>query len=156
MSDSSKKFAPIDNKPRFQRSVSPIPAFRKEGELVLIRGLPGSGKTTMAKVLALVDYQHFEADMFFELNGPYLYDSTRIRDAHAWCLRMTKEALQQGKRAVVSNTFVRLWEMDAYRSLIKNCRIIEACGKWQNQHGVPTEVVEKMANRWESLQGQPH
>lgn len=35
------------------------------GELVLIRGLPGSGKSTMAEVLAQVGYEHFEADMYF-------------------------------------------------------------------------------------------
>lgn len=52
-------------------------------ELVLIRGLPGSGKSTMAKVLALVGYQHFEADMFFVRDGTYCYDRSRIREAHA-------------------------------------------------------------------------
>jgi energy-coupling factor transporter ATP-binding protein EcfA2 len=62
-------------------------------ELVLIRGLPGAGKSTMAKVLALVGYEHFEADMFFVKDGTYCYDRTRIRDAHAWCQNMTREAL---------------------------------------------------------------
>ena len=32
-------------------------------ELVIIRGIPGSGKTTIAK--AMTGYQHFEADHFF-------------------------------------------------------------------------------------------
>jgi predicted kinase len=33
-------------------------------ELVLIRGLPGSGKSTMATVVAQVDYEHFEAGVW--------------------------------------------------------------------------------------------
>ncbi len=55
------------------------------GELVLIRGLPGSGKSTMAKDLATQGYLHFEADMYFELDGHYRYDASCIREAHSWC-----------------------------------------------------------------------
>lgn len=120
-------------------------------ELVLIRGLPGSGKTTMASVLAQVGYAHFEADMFFVVDGVYRYDPSRIRDAHAWCQRKTREALALGRRVVVSNTFTRLQEMEPYRSMTTNIRIIEAEGRWQNVHGVPAERLRQMAERWETL-----
>lgn len=120
-------------------------------ELVLIRGLPGSGKTTMARVLAQVGYAHFEADMFFITEGVYRYDGSRIRDAHAWCQHKTREALALGWRVVVSNTFTRLQEMEPYRSMTTNIRIIEAKGRWQNLHGVPAERLRQMAERWETL-----
>ena len=64
--------------------------------LVLIRGPPGSGKSTMAKVLALVGFGHFEADMYFVVDGRYRYDASRIREAHAWCQTRTREALLAG------------------------------------------------------------
>ena len=121
------------------------------GELVLIRGLPGSGKSTMAKEFARNGYAHFEADMYFVRDGKYQYDSSQIRDAHAWCQRMTRLALARGKSVVVSNTFTQLREMAPYRSMSRQVRVIEATGRWQNTHGVPAEMLERMAQRWEPL-----
>ena len=121
------------------------------GELVLIRGLPGSGKSTMAREYAGRGYAHFEADMFFEHDGEYRYDASRIRDAHSWCQRMTRDALASGRNAVVSNTFTQMREMAPYRTMSGNVKVIEATGRWQNTHGVPQEMLERMAQRWEPL-----
>ena len=124
-----------------------------EGELILIRGLPGSGKSTMAKELALAGYKHFEADMFFEVNGVYRYEASRIRDAHGWCQQMTRQALSNGRNVVVSNTFTQLREMEPYHLMTGKVRVIEASGTWQNLHGVPVEILKRMAMRWEQLPG---
>jgi len=132
-------------------------------ELVLIRGLPGSGKSTMAS--AMTTHRHLEADMFFtDLNGAYLYDASKIKAAHEWCQTNAKWALDRGESVVVSNTFTRRFEMEPYFEIAKafgiELRIIEATGNWPNVHGVPTEVVEKMRKRWEKssnavLSGKP-
>ncbi len=105
----------------------------------------------MARVLAMIGFKHFEADMFFESDAGYQFDASRIRDAHGWCQRMTREALAKGERVVVSNTFTQLRELDPYLSMVGNIRIVEAKGKWQNLHGVPAEALERMAQRWEQL-----
>ena len=123
-------------------------------KLVLIRGLPGSGKSTIAKALYKAGFDWFEADTY-HLNdeGDYCYDPANVKEAHEWCQRETFKALANGKRVVVSNTFTRRFEMEPYFEMAKTFgiepNILEATGNWPNVHGVPAEVVEKMRQRWE-------
>ena len=126
------------------------PGKAASAELVLIRGIPGSGKSTMANVLVMIGYKNFEADMFFEVDGHYQYDASRIRDAHEWCQQMTQRALERGESVVVSNTFTRIREMAPYLQMkVGRIKVIEARGKWENVHGVPADAMASMASRWE-------
>jgi len=119
-------------------------------EIVLIRGLPGSGKTEMAK--KMVGYVHLEADMFLNVNGKYIYDPAKVREAHDWCVDSAKGALERGKNVVVANTFAKAWELERYTSLGYPVRIIEATGNWANVHGVPSKAIERMKERWDPLE----
>lgn len=123
-----------------------------KNQLVLVRGLPGSGKSSFADSLTLIGYKKFEADMFFEIDGEYVFDGSRIRDAHHWCQKMTQQSLLMGENVVVSNTFTRLSEMAPYMGMqAGSIRVIETIGTWPNTHGVSPQKLQMMADRWESF-----
>ncbi|USD42423.1 ATP-binding protein [Vibrio sp. SCSIO 43135] len=120
--------------------------------LTLIRGLPGSGKSTLAKTMGVA---HYEADMYFiDADGNYVYDAAKISQAHDWCRQQTEQSLRSGNSVVVANTFVRLWEMKAYRALAKRYRaelkVVECTGQYSNIHGVAEETINKMRKRWQT------
>lgn len=126
--------------------------------LYIVRGLPGSGKSTFAKSLGGV---HFEADQFFMVDGEYKFDGAKIKDAHKWCQNEVNTAMILNHTAnlnnviVVSNTFTQEWEMQPYLDMAKDWGytvfsvIVENRHGGVNVHGVPDDKLELMKNRFE-------
>ena len=120
--------------------------------LRLIRGLPGSGKTTLAKQYNCL---HLEADMYFIKNGQYSFDEHQLQNAHQWCLLQTEIALKNNMDVVVSNTFTQLWELERYIKLAVRYNIkyhiIEATGTYPNDHNIPEEKLTQLKAKWQSF-----
>jgi predicted kinase len=124
-----------------------------EKMLYLVRGLPGSGKSTFAKTLGGI---HIEADQYFvDVEGNYNFDGSKIKLAHEWCQDMVyMDMLKEIPKIVVSNTFTQEWEIEPYFELAKKYGykvfsiIVENRHEGTNVHGVPEEKIEQMKNRF--------
>jgi predicted kinase len=131
-------------------------------ELYLIRGIPGSGKSTFANHV-WNDYAICEADKFFyDKEGNYNFDASKLRQAHEWCRQEVENRMKENlitpqyyPEIVVSNTFTQEWEMEPYFKLAEQYGykvfsfIIENRHGGKNVHGVPDEKLEQMRNRFQ-------
>jgi len=135
-----------------------------EKVLYIVRGIPGSGKSTFAKMLVGEDFLVCEADKYFidKETGEYNFDSTKIKEAHKFCQDTVETYMKDSlvndqfyREIAVSNTFTQEWEMRPYFELAKNYGykvfsvVVENRHGGTNQHGVPEEVLTKMCERFE-------
>jgi predicted kinase len=132
-------------------------------KVIIMRGLPGAGKSTYIK-------KHYpnavvcSADKYF-LNeqGEYNFNPLFIGAAHRHCLRMFlyNVALKE-ECIIVDNTNITTIEWIPYYRIAEamdySCEIIEVnvdpkvCVE-RNIHGVPELTISKMASKWETI---PH
>jgi predicted kinase len=122
-------------------------------ELFLLRGVPGAGKSTLAKSLGGM---HIESDKYFMDGDEYKFDPSKLKDAHAWCQNAVRVwAKNSVEKIVVSNTFTQEWEIDYYFELAKEhgyrvySLIVENRHGNKDVHNVPEEKLVQMKQRFE-------
>ena len=147
--------------------------------LILMRGIPGSGKSTIARSMAGIPNsesvslhgsyrsQHgtngiiLSTDFYFMEDGEYRFDPSKIGDNHALneeCCGMFM--LEREPLIVIDNTNTQIWHMEPYVKMAKEHGYkiviveiphppIEVAAE-RNSHGVPLAVLESMTEGWES------
>lgn len=120
--------------------------------LYIVRGLPGSGKTTYAAGLGI---PHFEADDYFiNEEGEYCFDPSKLKDAHRECKNNVEYALMNARDVVVANTFTTVSELRPYIDLAVKYGtkvMLHTCtGNYESVHGVPEHTIERMRERFVS------
>ena len=130
-------------------------------KLLLIIGIPGAGKSTLANKIKsenpeFANANIWEADMFFMKNGEYKFNPNILGAAHFWCQKSVENDMKAGKNVIVSNTNLTPKERRPYIKLAKNygyeVEVRECNGGFKNIHGVPETSLERMRKKFKPFE----
>ena len=120
----------------------------------IISGVPGCGKSTLAKEIAGDCGIICEADAFHYVNGVYDWKPENVKPSHDKCFEQFKSAIDNGVRTVInSNTNTTIKEWARYNDYaIENGYIVfkiivENHHHNDSIHSVPQATREAMADR---------
>lgn len=126
-------------------------------DLILLRGLPGSGKSGLAGLLSENGkYPVFCIDDYFtDESGHYSFVHNENHLAYSLCRENTEKAMREGReRIFVENVFSMEWEMEPYFRLASehgyrvHVLTVENRHGGKNVHGVTPEQIRKMAEKY--------
>uniref|UniRef100_A0A8C4QGQ8 CUE domain-containing protein n=1 Tax=Eptatretus burgeri TaxID=7764 RepID=A0A8C4QGQ8_EPTBU len=145
--------------------VAKIPIVRGQKMLILLRGLPGSGKSTMARKIRMEnkDAAVLSTDDYFVQGGIYSYNPDLLSEAHEWNHKRAREAMDACKSPVIiDNTNLKLWEMKPYVAMARqrnySIMFLEPDTPWKfnpkqlerkNSHGISKERINRMMAHYE-------
>lgn len=147
-------------KSRFDRIYNKVYAPNKQ--LVIMRGVPGSGKSTYAKK-EYFSYEILSTDDYFIKDGVYQFNKDDIGKAHQWNKDRCAAAMGLDCHIVIDNTNTRFWEFQWYIDMgiyndydinivsfipsIDNLDLYSS----RNIHKVPKDIIEIMINRFQRI-----
>jgi len=132
-----------------------------------MQGIPGSGKSTVAKAMAGIDGDAlYSTDDYWMESGVYRYDVDRIGEAHAWNQSNARAAMLLGfPLVIIDNTNIKKRYAQPYLDLAQECgypvqvvRVevaVEEAIRRNNMRTedrrIPEDVIRRMAAEMEDL-----
>jgi len=146
--------------PRFARKKQEL-EHEPEGLLVLMRGIPGAGKTTYAR-RAYPGAVTLSTDRFFtRSDGSYRFDAARLSEAHEACLRQLSLAINAHMTPIVVDKCNLTWKaIEPYALAARRARYellvitldASPLSCWRrNVHRVPQSKVLELARILDSV-----
>ena len=121
--------------------------------LIIVRGIPGCGKSTFAKLLGDAICT---ADDFHMKDGKYEWDKERIGLAHKWCQNKCETFMKNGiTPVIVANTSTTKKELKPYYDLAIGYGykvfsvIVENRHGGVNEHNVPEYTLKSMEEHFD-------
>jgi len=144
--------------------LSSLKACVRDFDLVIMRGLPGAGKSTLihrALADSGLDVDIASADLYFARGGTYAFDRAKLAQAHEYSQACAEIALRESRKVIVDNTNIKARDVNVYVDLAKKygasvCvfeipipKTISEALELKNNHSVGPEVIERMYNDFE-------
>ncbi|XP_063096716.1 NEDD4-binding protein 2 isoform X2 [Cavia porcellus] len=139
--------------------------------LVLLRGLPGSGKSFLARTLQQDNPTGIilSTDDYFYINGQYQFDVKYLEEAHEWNHNRAKEAFEKKiSPIIIDNTNLQAWEMKPYVILSQKHKykvLFREPDTWwkfkpkelarRNIHGISKEKITRMLENYQRFVSVP-
>jgi len=135
-------------------------------KLIIIRGLPGSGKTALARAEANTGTMFIEPDALLMEDEQYHYTPQRYAKAQVMSMQMVELCGIMGCDVVyadvlpsfgdvneVINAYCRAWKKPSFLKVIDMpmLSVEQSCSR--NVHNVRREDIERMAREWQPWEG---
>ena len=132
-------------------------------QMIIMRGLPGSGKSTIAYQIVAHGGEVCSSDHYMYEGDEYVYRPEKLAETHRHCQNAALEACRQGiSPVVIDNCNATKRDMNPYLEIARRfgyevsyrqpetawARDPAECAK-RNSHNVPEKAIQKVFARWE-------
>lgn len=133
-------------------------------KMIVLRGLPGSGKSTFAKELAQKENAVIlSTDDIITAHDYYIFSPDYLGLAHKLNQAKAEECCKRGRNVIIDNTNTTLKEVQPYFDIANKYKYefelqemnlewswdVNECFK-RNSHSVPLDVIKRMRSRYQS------
>ncbi|XP_002167368.3 2',3'-cyclic-nucleotide 3'-phosphodiesterase isoform X1 [Hydra vulgaris] len=134
--------------------------------MYIMRGLPGSGKSTIAKQISKLFHSNdvviCSADDFrFNKDGVYVFDASKLYETHKKCQNKAQKYCMAGKTIIIDNTNLSKKDFEPYLSMAEQHHYLTLFVQTQetdtdvlysrNVHNVPKQKIDAMKSNMERV-----